>query len=167
MKRPNAFSLTELVIVMSAGSAVMMLAVGLIHQAMSLASTANQRGDHQRTLDRVAQQFRQDVHLADQCDAPAAGQIQLTMSDGSTVSYRVSDAGVTRQQTKEDDALRHEDFEFPEGVSIVLETQDEPARGVMTIATHSISPRVAERVDRHVVAVVGRMTAHANAEVSP
>ena len=42
-----AFTLVELCVTMSAGSAMMILAIGLLHQSMSLATVARHRADHQ------------------------------------------------------------------------------------------------------------------------
>ena len=48
MSKREAFTLVELTVTMSAGSAMMILAIGLLHQSMSLATVARQRADHQR-----------------------------------------------------------------------------------------------------------------------
>lgn len=65
MRHRAAHTLVELVVSMTVGSALMVLAVGLLHQSLSLASTARTRANQFRTLDRLAQDFRRDAHLCD------------------------------------------------------------------------------------------------------
>ena len=53
-RKTRAFTLVELCVTMSAGSAMMILAISMLHQSMSLATVSRQRADHQRSLDRLA-----------------------------------------------------------------------------------------------------------------
>jgi hypothetical protein len=166
MKNRTAVTLTELLVTMSAGSALMMLAIGTLHQSMSLASAARQRSDHQRTLDRLARAFRHDVHRADQCSVGSPEHVEFSMPDDSAVTYDVSANRVTRQQRLQQGPDHRETFEFNAEALVTFERLDEPARAVLTIAGKLPSGGPA-RVDRQVSAVVGRLIKHERAEVSP
>ncbi len=87
MRHRAAHTLVELVVSMTVGSALMVLAVGLLHQSLSLASTARTRANQFRTLDRLAQDFRRDAHLATSVVTPDAQRLELTTEDGGVIRY--------------------------------------------------------------------------------
>lgn len=166
MNRRTAFTLVELCVTMSAGSAMMVLAIGMLHQSMSLASVSRQRADHQRSLDRLAGEFRRDVHRAVQLSADAQDTIKLIMPDDNIVTYMAIENQVIRRQPLDNGLSRREAFEFDHSSTAKFESLQQPARAVLTIAHQSIGSQMKPRVDRKVTAVLGRLTMHEQAEPS-
>jgi type II secretory pathway component PulJ len=166
VKIRDAFTLVELSITMTAGSALMILAIGLLHQSMSLASMARDRSDHQRTLERLAREFRRDVHHADNCTVTADDNALLVMPDEMTVTYVAETGRVTRRQRLGDKLARHDVFPFSTRATATFESLRSPNRAVLTVS--SVSPVSDQaRVDRRISAVVGRVLQHEQGEVSP
>ena len=97
MTRRNGSTLVELVLSMSAGSAIMLLAISLVHQTMTLTEKSRHRSDNNRTLDQLAHHFRRDVHLAAEINVDANDTLSIKSTDGSQVDlasdyYRIGDA---------------------------------------------------------------------------
>ena len=57
MNRRKAFTLVEMLMTMTMGSSLMLLAIGLVHQSMSMSKLAKIRGEHDRSLARLAERF--------------------------------------------------------------------------------------------------------------
>ena len=167
MSKREAFTLVELTVTMSAGSAMMILAIGLLHQSMSLATVARQRADHQRASDRLAGEFRRDVHRAVRCTVDGQDTIELIMPDNDVVTYKAEDNHVTRQQPLDDGLSRREAFELNDSSIAKFKSVEQPARAVLTVIHRSRGGIVKPRVDRKVAAVLGRLTQHEQAEATP
>jgi len=166
MIRRKAFTLVELCVTMSAGSAMMILAIGLLHQSMSLATVSRQRADQQRSLDRLGGEFRRDVHRAVRFNVDAQDKIELIMPDNDIVTYLAQGNQVIRRQPLDDRLARREVFEFNDSSNATFESLQQPARAVLTVLHQSPGGLVEPRVDRKVVAVLGRLTMHEQAEAS-
>lgn len=166
MKTCRAFTLVELSITMTAGSALMILAVGLLHQSMALAARARDRADHQRTLDRLGREFRGDVHRADNCTVTANDNALLVMPDDSTVSYVAQSDRVIRRQRRGDKLAGQDVFPLGTAATATFESLESPKRVALTVSSVS-SPSDVIRVDRRISAVVGRRVQHEQGEVLP
>lgn len=158
--KPKAFTLIELVVVMGAGSVVMMLAIGSVHQAMTLSSQSRQRADHQRVAVRLASEFRQDVHRAVKASV-ATQSVLLTMPDQSVVNYESNGYRVIRSVTREDVTTHQDIFKLRESYRSSLESIENPERVVLTVSTDI------GKIERRIAAVLGRRLSHQLAEVSP
>jgi len=88
MSDRKGFTLTELLITMGAGSALMVLAVGLVHQSMHLTAVARRGADEHRAMSRLASQFRDDVRLADQVVVDTDNQIRISIPQQGEIIYR-------------------------------------------------------------------------------
>jgi hypothetical protein len=163
----SAFTLVELSISMSAGSALMILAIGLVHQTMSLSSTGRQRSDHQRTLARLAVEFRHDVHRAAECNVESPGNIELVLAGDNLVTYEARGNRITRRQPLDDGRTRREVFTFSVQSTATFESIDQSTRAAVTIVHNSHLSNEHPRVDRKIIAVVGRLTTHQTGEVLP
>jgi len=104
MKRRNGTTLVELAISMSAGSAILFLAIALVHQTMTIERQSRDRADHSRTRSRLATRFRNDVHEAIEAQQTATEsetegtvvRLTLTNDDGSSIVYSSGEHKVTR-----------------------------------------------------------------------
>jgi hypothetical protein len=167
MRRTRAYTLVELSVAMTAGSTVMILAIGLLHQSMTLGSIARARADSHRTLNRLAHEFRGHVHQAKRCIAEPEQDIRIVMPDDSQVVYQVDGNRIDRRQQLNDGPIRRESFLLDEGTTATFEISQQPTRAILTVIRQPSRAIDVVRVDRKVAAVVGRRTAHENGEVSP
>jgi type II secretory pathway pseudopilin PulG len=167
MKRRSAYTLVELTVVMSMGSTLLFVAVGLLHQAMTLASASQAQARQHRELDRLARQFRLDVHRAAECSVVPPLQLGLVMPDQSQVRYEVRDNRILRRQSIAGQSDSGDSFLLASGATANFELRGEPERAGLTVLARPHPAVDATRVDRQVVAVVGRLLAHETAAVTP
>jgi prepilin-type N-terminal cleavage/methylation domain-containing protein len=165
MNQRRGFTLVEVLVTMSVGSTLMVLAIGLVHQTLTLSTVARQRDDHLRSLNRLARQFRDDVHHSTACTVTTPDQLQLEMPDESVVTFRAESNRVTRMQPTSDGRTRKATFLLLSNSSTQFAVLDDPNRAVVTVARSTITVPHKDVVDRKTEAVVGRLSIHEQAEV--
>jgi hypothetical protein len=163
----NAFTLVELSVSMSAGSALLVLVIGLVHQSMSLVSLGQRRSEHHQSVNRLATDFRFDVHRAVQCTVESPVRIQLHLSSDQVVTYQAAANRVTRQQPLDGGSLRREAFVLSDASTVTFELIDQPRRVVLSMIDNSHAEERAPKVYRKIAAVIGRLTDHEQGDVSP
>jgi prepilin-type N-terminal cleavage/methylation domain-containing protein len=156
MKRRNAFTLVEMLMTMTMGSSLMLLAIGLVHQSMSMSKLAKVRGEHDQTLARLAQQFRSDVHLASELISVSADSIHLKLADETTVTYKGEAANLARVKTGPGSDIARELFRFDERCTATFASEAKPERAVLQVERRVESAEISSAVDLRVAAVVGR-----------
>jgi prepilin-type N-terminal cleavage/methylation domain-containing protein len=156
MKRRKAFTLVEMLMTMTMGSSLMLLAIGLVHQAMSMSKLAKVRGEHDHSLARLALQFRSDVHLAPELVSAAPDSVHLKLADESTVTYKREAANVTREKTGLGSEVARELFRLDERCVVTFANETNPDRVVLLVERRVEIAEVSSPVDLRVVAVVGR-----------
>ena len=166
-KRRTAFTLVELSVSMSAGSALLVLVIGLVHQSMSLVSLGQQRSEHHQNVNRLAADFRFDVHRAEQCTVESPRRIQLQLPSDQVVTYQAVANRVTRQQPLDGGSVRREASVLSDASTVTFETIDQPSRVVLSVIDHSNAQEGGPKVDRKIAAVIGRLTTHEQGDVSP
>ena len=167
-QRPRlAHTLIELSVTMSVGSALMILAVGLLHQTFALSSAAQSRADQHRTFERLARDFRQDVHAAASASSEQATTVDLVRDDGSTIRYRAEPQRIHREERDEGEITRREVYPFDRKLAIDFEILEQPDRVSVKIRVEpgAIGPEVTP--PRTLTAALGRRLAHQRAEVQP
>jgi len=163
----NGYTLIELSVTISVGSSLMMLAVGLLHQTMNLTSTARTRAAQHHTLDRLTQDFRQDVHVTTEAALTDPQHLELLRADGTAVRYQIEPARIRREERLEGAIVRREDYVLGEGLVVTFETMDQPERAAFQLRAPSANAGAGPSPTRQVAAVLGRKLAHQRAEVSP
>lgn len=156
MKQRNGSTLIELVLSMSAGSAVMLLAISLVHQTMMLTEWSRHRSDNNRTLDQLAQNFRRDVHLATELKVDGKGTLTVISANGSQISYVVQNHSVVRQRKQTAEENEQERYQLAEDASASIQGIQEPDRATLTIWGEAGLQGISPRVDLHVEAMLGR-----------
>lgn len=156
MKRRNAFTLVEMLMTMTMGSSLMLLAIGLVHQSMSMSKLAKVRGEHDQSLARLAQQFRSDVHLASELVSFSPDLIHLKLADDSTVTYKREAATVTRDKTGPGTDIARELFRFDERCMATFTSETYPECVVLQVERRVENSEVSSPVELRVVAVLGR-----------
>jgi type II secretory pathway pseudopilin PulG len=102
MNRRRGYTLIELTVSMPAGTAVLFLAIALVHQSMSLESKTRARASSSRSISRLTQAFRDDAHHA--ISMQVEGQkATFVRSDGSLTTYQIDKCRVTRVEHYPDD----------------------------------------------------------------
>jgi len=154
--RPG-FSLIELLLAMSVGSTVMVLSVGLVHRTLLNVSAATLASEHQSTMNRLVQSFRDDVHRATDADVVSPRSLSVTMSDGTEVTYQCVSNVVHRRQRLDKDSVRRESFSFLERTQIKFESLESPRRISLNASRETGLKGRRSVIDRHAEAVIGRM----------
>lgn len=163
----KAHTLVELCVTLSLSSALLILVAGLLHQSFTLASTARSRADHHRQLERLAADFRRDVHLADDFSIADPQHLELTTPQGSSIRYEADGGQVRRRETVDGQIVRQEAYPLTGPLLVAFENLETPRRLAITVQSEA-SAMGTERVPpRQMVAVLGRRLAHQLGEVSP
>ena len=93
-RRSLGHTLVELLIVMSTGSAMLVLAIGMIHQSMTISSRSEKQANHHRAYSRLAMQLRDDIRASVRCRVEG-NELELTSPHGKIV-FRHEGSEVTR-----------------------------------------------------------------------
>jgi type II secretory pathway component PulJ len=143
MRRRRGISLIELLAVLSGCSVVLGLTASLLHQTMRAQSHTREFFDVERSSQRLARQFRSDVHAAatdsidvvDSEDAPDRELLRLQLPDGQTIAYQRSAAKVIRIVTQTDAPTAREEYALSESMEIDVRRVDSPQRLVLSIVS--------------------------------
>ncbi len=132
MRVRRGFSLVELLIVLSVGTAMLMVAMSVLYMLKETQVNVRRLLTEQRMITRLADQFREDVHTAtgiervsDDASSSDAATWQLTIKPDTVVRYELRDREVRRRRIIGDDAS-HDDYRLPAGVRATL---GPPVRG--------------------------------------
>lgn len=152
---PRGVSLFELLAAMTAASAVMAVAIGVVHRSFTAESRSRTGLADERTALRLARQLRADVHSGHiaACGDAAAGNplLSITGPVGSVV-YRQEDRRLVRIETSSAGAVSREDYCFarPPAWTATLDGR------IVTLATAS-RPQAAAGIVVEAVAALGRL----------
>lgn len=155
--RHRGSMLVELLVCMAAGSTLMMLAIGLVHQSLTISREGAHDVDRIRTVARLASQFRHDAHRAAEASAKSEAELRLKLSDASEVVYRVSDHRLTRRHQLASGQVQNESFDFDSSDSLTLAAPAEPDRAELRIVRDTGLRDVAPRTVLHVIAAVNKL----------
>jgi len=154
--RRQGISLIELILALSLGSTVMVLAVTLVHRTLTHVSIAAERFDHQTAMNRLVQSFRSDVHRATDAQLSSPNLLRLRMPDDVVVTYRCQSGVVRRSEPLSDDRERRESFAFLAQTEVVFERLASPERIAFSATRKGLLKESQSIVDRRVQGVIGR-----------
>jgi hypothetical protein len=182
MKR-RGISLMELMVVMSAASMIITTSALVLHKMMRVQEQTRYFFENERAVERLARQFRRDVHDADDVEVDAeASEIEAQDGDGSlialircddrAISYVRTAAGIVRTVHPGEGSPAHETFTLAPLARLTIEEESAPRTLTLTITSSPADfvPRLGERapsiretpVSMQVVAVVGRDAQYRN-----
>jgi len=140
MPRRRAYSLVEMLVVIATGTAMMGVALGLLHMLMRMEQDSLNEVSQQGELDRLADQFRRDVHAADRFAVPSAPgkedsppAWQLALEADHVVEYRAEQEELIRLERKGDQVLRGDSFLPPAGTTVSIDLVGEAAPGIVSL----------------------------------
>ncbi len=123
LRNDQGFSLIEMLVAMSVGSAVMLLAMMLMNRSMQLSTAASNKFQQSATLARLASGLRDDALQADRILLVSDQELQFQLPDGRVVTWQLSpaDHAVHRSLRNSDQVtLGREGYEFNQSVFIEI-----------------------------------------------
>ena len=142
MKRRTGISLVEILTVIAVLSIVMSLATVVIHGLLGIKHSSSEAFEHQASLGRLAETFRNDVHAADEINLIMASknnpakQFELLAADAQPIVYTAEGGALVRIVKSGDRTIRRS-FQLPAGAAVDVETQ---RQGKATLVTLIITP---------------------------
>ncbi len=165
--RTLGFTLIEMMAAMTVSSTLLVLATGMIHQAMRLQTRGRQQAARQQTALHLASQFRRDVQRSRQASLGRDGAV-LTLEPGrigeAAITYTAQDGKVVRDQLRADRRHGREPFRFTPDCLAHFELLPGPRRAVLVVTRPVDRLGGKERLELHVEAVVDRHRAGPFAE---
>lgn len=142
MRKPGGYTLVETLVVATVGTAVFGVAIGVLYLLKEAQVAAFERTVSGRTVSRLAEVFRDDVHRAARVEqrageAPGADEAiwRLAIPPETIVEYRFSAAAVERTESAGSDSFR-ESHRLPAGTVATLEPAGPPG-AIVTLRIES------------------------------
>jgi hypothetical protein len=148
--------LIEFTTSMVAGSVIMLLAIKLVHQTFHLATQSHQRAEQIQTHNRLARQFRSDIHRGSRLEFPTKNSAIIECEDGIRIAYEFANQQVSRAETSFEKSVRRERFEIEDSCSVFFGEQPNPMRGTLTVTSRLAMPGTKSKLGLDVQATLGR-----------
>ena len=123
MKR-RAFTLIEMVAVITVGSAIMGVGVVMLVALLKNEGSSRRHLELCKTLNRLDEQFRADAHAAASAGLGASGddlELVLPAPSKTLIRYRCQPKEIAREEVEGDKTIRRESYPLPEEVKPSLE----------------------------------------------
>jgi hypothetical protein len=156
VNRRRGTTLMELVICMTIGSSIMLMAIQVTHQAMTASSQALQRSQQERAGARLAQQFRSDVHRASDVVIESEETVRAQLADETKVTYKILTDRVTREEVPKEGPSLHESYDVGDGAKVAFHEIAAPRRIELVMLRETLLHKLPPRIELHAVAVVGK-----------
>lgn len=161
MNQHRGHSLVELIVCMSMGTTLLVMATGVLQRTMRFASTSCEQADVHRTVGRLAHDFRQDVHRAENLrfweEADEPPSVSLSIPNEQPIVYTVNSGMVLREQPLDDGQVRREPYYLPRGYHTTFGQVLRPRRAVLTVQYEHGLVGEPPRTLAHVEALMGRL----------
>jgi len=161
MKRRRGFTLIEMLVAITVGSALAGIAVFLLYALMKSHNTGREHMEYCQTVNRLAEQFRDDVHSMRKTSPDATGtsfDLLPNTADDTQVRYQCLDGRIDRSELQGEKIVRLESHMLPQDMMAAIKTE---ALGEATVAVIIITPKEqSEKIYRatpvRIEAVLGR-----------
>ena len=157
MNRRRASTLVELMVCLSAGSTLMLVAIGLVHQTLKISREVSQHADHDRSLARLATLFRRDAHHATGASIESETELRMTRANDSEVIYRFADQRITREYKLASGEVENEGFAVDQEISATFESSSDPNQAALLVRRDTGLHDARPRIELHVVAVLSKL----------
>lgn len=159
MKR-SGITLIETMIAVSTSSMLLLLAIGVLHQAMRLSTKAKNRTEFNQSNMRLSTQFREDVHRATKTELNDDGSLILTFAEPESIAYRMEKGvrpSLVRELKPSDEVnKRQEFFRLLDNAKCEFKITDAPHRVTLDISTEIPGEDQLQRVELRVSATANR-----------
>jgi prepilin-type N-terminal cleavage/methylation domain-containing protein len=154
----RAFTLIEMIVAISVGSVLMGIAVSLLIVLLGAEQSGRTHAERSESLQRLADQFRRDVHAAagkTAADVDRHG-CRLRLADGGNVRYVIGTHVISREEQAGSKTVRRESYRLPNDstAAIAVDGATTPCTARLTIMPDDVSMRSAHEI--HIDAVLGR-----------
>lgn len=156
MIKHKGSTLIEVMLSTMAGSLIMVLAIKLVHQTFQLSSQTTARTNHSHSLNRLARQFRDDIHHASNIQVESDVAMSAESSNGTRTIYKFADGRVEREHTDNFNVVSHEQYPLIADTNVRFSKQSNPERGLMLVEHQSGFAGSVARLNLNVSAVAGR-----------
>ncbi|MEC8474486.1 MAG: hypothetical protein VXZ38_07550 [Planctomycetota bacterium] len=164
--RYAGYTLIELSITMTVGSTLMILSVGLIHQAMRYHSVTRDRSLEHRLMDRFSGDFRPDIHRAKSAEVKSDGELELTYHDQTIIRFAAEEDFIERTLFLDGKVIRKETYQFRRAITCKFVIQSDLNQVGLTIQSGSTGQIMSSAPKREFKAVLGRLLQHQTARVN-
>jgi prepilin-type N-terminal cleavage/methylation domain-containing protein len=134
----RAFTLIEMSVSIVVGAALLTVAISLLMALLGAGQSGSTHAGQSESLQRLANQFRRDVHAA--VGQPAAGPenrhgCKLSFSEGGSVRYTIGGDSVSREEQTGKKTILRESYVLPKGstAKIAVDRAASPATVSLTI----------------------------------
>lgn len=173
MSKRKGFTLVEMLVVISVGSTLMMLAIGLVHQSMTLSKAVQSNSERLHATNRFIDQFREDVHTSNNVVCQDSKSLNIEFGDASSsrtkqIRYTSSNNKILREEVVPDGKIRREELVLGDKVFGSFELDSNEQIASLKIQKDLEAQDAHLRLDRKVEVVIGRLAvAGHNGEILP
>ncbi len=133
MLKRRGVSLVEAITTMAVGAILLGVAVSLMHTLLRTADATRNRVHWCGSVDRLADQFRRDVHAAVSEGTPESAGYRLDLSNGTTVVYQFQPGDVARTESQGESVTRRESFTLPPRSLVSIEVDRDSSPGLISL----------------------------------
>ncbi|MGA2798429.1 MAG: prepilin-type N-terminal cleavage/methylation domain-containing protein [Thermoguttaceae bacterium] len=141
MKRRRGYFLIEMLVVMTVGASLAGIALCMLYALMISHNAGRERLENSRTISRLAEQFRGDVHAMQKTAADGKDtEIALLpeSANDAKVRYQCLDGRIDRCELQGEKIVRQESYMLRPDMEASIKSQ---AQGDATIIVIAISPK--------------------------
>jgi prepilin-type N-terminal cleavage/methylation domain-containing protein len=125
-KHRRAYTLIEIMVTMSIGTVVMMVAAGWIHQSMKTASIMRQRERQHQSLLSLAASLRDHVRRSESMVLKDDRELQVRMTNDEQVIFQISEASVHMRRTRDGEVTQSETFRLSDQCRAIWDRSEMP-----------------------------------------
>lgn len=157
MRRRTGFTLVETLVGISVSSVLMVVSLGVVHRVLNLEANSRDEIRVGRSLTRLSHDFRHDVQRAVAVEVEQEAELMLTLADGSSISYHLTEEYLLRERHVDDAVTQRETYDLPRDAAVRITEQESPNRLALSVSRDLKLNAVAPRPLLHTVVEVGRL----------
>ena len=122
----QGYSLVEMLVVMTVSAALMVIAIGWIHQSLKLATLSRNRQIHHQNLLALAHQLRTDTQCSQSMVIDDDSKLVLRSADKGMLVYAIESAGVRRVHHELGESKSQEFYRLSSGSKAAWDASELP-----------------------------------------